>query len=298
MKKLFYLMSILFAFNIANLSSAALPNIVALVNDSPITLNEFQARKHMVMALNNIQTLNSTQEKQLDKAAIKALIDESLLKEYSNGKIVTPEEIDDAIENIEERNKMPKGYLLQFLKSQRVDVNSFRAQVESELLKMNILSQLSRSVAVSPKEIDAILLSTNTKDANILAQIYISKDKDAKTLKKMYNLQKSLKNCDNIKEAIYTSFATKELIEQNLSTIDPTLRTIINDLDINQTSSVFERQGSFQLVLVCQKTLIGMTLDDNNFVVNFLTNKKMSQKAKKLFEDLHKKAYIKVMLPK
>lgn len=294
MKKLFYLISILLAFSVAN---AALPNIVALVNDNPITLNEFQARKHMIIALNNIQTLNSLQEMQLNKAAIKSLIDERLIKEYSNEKTVAPEEIDSAIENIEERNKMPKGHLLQFLKSQRVAINSFRAQIESELLKMNILSQLSRSVAVSPKEIDAILLSTNSKDAKISAQIYTSKDKDEKTLKKMYNLQKSLKNCDSVKEAIYTSFATREVIEQNLSTIDPTLRTIIKDVDINQASSVFERQGNFQLVLVCEKKLVGITADENNYVTNFLTNKKMSQKAQKFFEDLHKKAYIKIMLP-
>jgi len=294
MKKLFYLISILFAFSAAN---AALPNIVALVNDKPITLNEFQTRKRMFMVLNNIQTLNNMQEMQLNKAAIKSLIDERLIKEYSNEKIVAPEEIDSAIENIEERNKMPKGHLLQFLKSNRVDINSFRAQIESELLKMNILSQLSRSIAVSPKEIDTILLSTNSKDAKISAQIYTSKDKDEKTLKKMYTLQKRLKNCDSVKEATYTSFATREVIEQNLSTIDPTLRTIIKDVDINQVSSVFERQGSFQIVLVCEKKLVDITADENNYVTNFLTNKKMSQKAQKFFEDLHKKAYIKIMLP-
>jgi gamma-glutamyl-gamma-aminobutyrate hydrolase PuuD len=48
---------------------------------------------------------------------------------------------------------------------------------------------------------------------------------------------------------------------------------------------------------MCNKKIVNITLDENNYVVNLLTNKKMSQKAQKYFEDMRKKAYIKIMLP-
>jgi len=40
-----------------------------------------------------------------------------------------------------------------------------------------------------------------------------------------------------------------------------------------------------------------VTSEENSYVVNLLTNKKMSQKAMKFFEDLRKKAYIKILIP-
>lgn len=294
MKKFFSIIAIIFAVTLAN---AALPNIVALVNDDPITLHEFLARKQMIMALNDIVHPDSQKDKQLNEIAIKSLIDELLIYQYSKGKRSTESEIAEAIATIEERNKMQKGQLIQYLKSKSVDVNSFKSQIGSEIIKMNIISSLSKGVAVSSKEVNQIILGSNAKDAEISAQIFVSKDKNDKTLQQMYNLQKRLKACPEVKNSLYKDFATLEVINQNLSTLDTALQTIIKDLDIGQKSSVFETQEGFKLILICDKKVINVTADENNYVINLLTNKKMSQKAQKFFDDMRKRAYIKIMLP-
>ncbi len=294
MKKFLYAIAVILSFAVAN---AELPNIVALVNEQPITLNEFLARKHMIMALNNISNPDSQKDKQLNEIAIKTLIDEALLYQYSKGKKVSDKEIAEAIETIEQRNKMPKGHLLQYLKSKSVDINSFKSQIGSEIIKMNILSGLTKSVVVSPKEVNQIILDTNAKEAKISAQVFISKDKQDKTIQQMYNLQKRLKSCSETKDSLYKDFATLEIINQNLSTLDHTLQTIIKDLDIGKKSNIFEMQDGFKLIVICDKKVINVTDDENNYVVNLLTNKKMSQKAQKFFDDMRKKAYIKIMLP-
>ena len=113
----------------------------------------------------------------------------------------------------------------------------------------------------------------------------------------MYGLQKRLTNCHDIKESLYKDFSTLEIVNQNLSTLDSTLQTILKDLNTGEKSSVFEMQDGFKLILMCNKKIVNITLDENNYVVNLLTNKKMSQKAQKYFEDMRKKAYIKIMLP-
>jgi parvulin-like peptidyl-prolyl isomerase len=294
MRRLLYLITIIFNFTIAK---AELPNIVALVNNQPITSCEFLARKHMIMVLNNIQYPDYQKNKQLDKVTIQSLIDESLLYQSVKNKEISDKELNEAIDSIEQRNKMPKGELIEFLKSKSVDINSFKSQIGAEIIKMNILSSFSRSVAVSPKEVNAIILSSNEKDAQISAQIFTSKDKQGKTLAKMYSLQKSLKNCRNVKKSLYKDFATIEEIDKNLSSLDPKLQIFIKDLSIDQKSSIFETQDGFKLILICDKKIINLTNDENSYLLNLLTNKKMSQKAQKFFDDMHKKAYIKIMLP-
>ncbi|ABV75293.1 hypothetical protein A1C_05205 [Rickettsia akari str. Hartford] len=295
MKKLILIIiTVFFTFNVAQ---ASLPNIVASVNDEPITLNEFRARKKMIMALNNVDGLTPSQDKQLSDLAIKSLIDESLLFQYAGDREIPQEEIDNAIKSIEDRNKMPQGSLLQYLESRSVNPNSFIAQIKSELIKMNILSSLSRSVQVSNKEIDAAILSSDQKDVEISMQVFTSQDSSKKAFTQMHHLKNRLKKCSDVKKSLYDNFATMEIITDKLSKIEGVKQTIVKDLSSDKASNVFEVNNKFEIILVCSKKILNVNEDENNYVVNFLTNKKISQKAQKMFENMRKKAAIKIMLP-
>lgn len=293
MKKLLLIITVFFTCS----AVAETSNIVALVNNEPITLNEFRARKKMIMALNNVEEVTPAQNKQLSDIAIKSLIDESLLFQYYGDKEISQEEIDNAIKSIEDRKKMPHGSLLQYLKSISVNPDSFISQIKSELIKMNVLSGLSRSVQVSNKEIDVAILSSYQKEVEVSMQIFTSKDKSDKTFAQMNNLKSKLKNCSDVKKSLYENFATMTVITDKLSKIEEAKQTIVKDLNPNQTSNVFEKYNEFEIVQVCTKKILNISEDENNYMVNFLTNIKISQKAQKFFEDMHKKAYIKITLP-
>ncbi|HJD60874.1 MAG TPA: SurA N-terminal domain-containing protein [Rickettsia endosymbiont of Columbicola hoogstraali] len=293
MKKLLLIITVFFTCS----AVAETSNIVALVNNEPITLNEFRARKKMIMALNNVEEVTPAQDKELSDIAIKILIEESLLFQYYGDKEISQEEIDNAIKSIEDRNKMPHGSLLQYLKSRSVNPDSFISQIKSELIKMNVLSGLSRSVQVSNKEIDVAILSSDQKEVEVSMQIFTSKNKSDKTFAQMNNLKSKLKNCSDVKKSLYENFATMTVITDKLSKIEEAKQTIVKDLNPNQASNVFEKYNEFEIVQVCTKKILNISEDENNYVVNFLTNKKISQKAQKFFEDMHKKAYIKITLP-
>jgi len=294
MRKLLLIIAVFFTFNVAYAEPS---NIVALVNNEPITLNEFRTRKKMIMALNNVEEVTPAQDKQLSDLAIKSLVDESLLFQYYGDREIPQEEINNAIKSIEDRNKMPHGSLLQYLKSRSVNTDSFISQIKSELIKMNILSGLSRSVQVSNKEIDTIILSSDQKDVEISMQIFTSKDKSNKAFSQMNNLKNKLKKCTTVHKSLYDNFATMTEVTDKLSNIEGMKQTIVKDLNLDQASNVFEKDNKFEIVLVCTKKILNVSEDENNYVINFLTNKKISQKAQKFFEDMHKKAYIKIMLP-
>ncbi|MFV9874404.1 MAG: SurA N-terminal domain-containing protein [Rickettsia conorii subsp. raoultii] len=294
MRNLLLIITVFFTFNVAQ---ASLPNIVASVNDEPITLNEFRARKKMIMALNNVESLTPAQDKQLSDLALKSLIDESLLFQYAGDREILQEEIDNAIKSIEDRNKMPHGSLLQYLKSRSVNPDSFISQIKSELIKMNILSSLSRSVQVSNKEIDVAILSSDQKDVEISMQVFTSKDGGNKAFTQMNNLKNRLTKCADVKKSLYDNFATMQIITDKLSKIEGVKQTIVKDLTPDKASNVFKVNNKFEITLVCSKKILNVNEDENNYVVNFLTNKKISQKAQKMFENMRKKAAIKIMLP-
>lgn len=293
MKKLLLIITVFFTCS----AVAETSNIVALVNNEPITLNEFRARKKMIMTLNNIEEVTPAQDKQLSYIAVKSLIDESLLFQYYGDREIPQKEIDEAIKSIENRSKMSRGFLFEYLKSRSVSIDSFISQVKSEVIKMNILSGLSRSVEVSNKEIDTIIISSDQKDVEISMQVFTSKNNDSKAFAQMNSLKDKLRSCSTVNKSLYDNFATMTEATDKLSNIEGTKQTIIKDLEPNKVSNIFEKDDKFEMILICSRKILNISEDENNYVVNFLTNKKISQKAQKFFEDMHKKAYIKIMLP-
>ncbi|MGI4775405.1 MAG: SurA N-terminal domain-containing protein [Janthinobacterium lividum] len=294
-----YIMKILslLIISIASIVNSHGEEIVALVNNEPITSYEFEARKKMLLKLNNIQDPDHKTINELNKFVINSLVDETILSQHAlkiGGKI-SKEELEEAITIIEKRNNMPKGYLLNSLGDDAIR-SSFRSQIRSELIKMNIMSQLSRSVTISSKEIDGIILAANSKAIKVSAEIYTSKDKDEKAFKKMQALSRKLKLCGAIKPIVYGGFANYSKMEGNLDTQDSQTQIIIKDLKINTSSVVFETNEGFKTILLCNKEFDQISDEESNYVTNFLTNKKMSQKAQKFFDTLRKKSYIKIMM--
>ena len=92
MKKLIGIIVIL----LSNSVFAALPDIIALVNDQPITKYDFESRKKMVMVLNNIDNSSPAVDATLNNGIINVLIEEELLNQHaaSVGGKITSTQID------------------------------------------------------------------------------------------------------------------------------------------------------------------------------------------------------------
>lgn len=282
-------------FFVMFLAQAKAQNIVALVNDNPITSHELESRQRMLMIMNNIRNPDPKTIKELNDYALQTLIDDSILAQHAIkvGGRVSEEEIIEAISSIEKRNNLPAGQLIKSFSDKAIE-KSFKAQIKTELIKMNILSYISKSITVSPKEINSAILTSDTKDLKVIAKVFISREKDVKSLTKMNNLRKKIKNCNNVAKADYEKFASMIDIDENISSLDSQIRTIIKDLDLNQMSKVFETTEGFKIAMVCNKEFSNVTSEDNTYITNFLTNKKMSLKAQKFFDALRKKTYIKI----
>jgi len=272
-------------------------DIVAIVNDKPVTMYEFNSRKQMVIALNKIDNSNPQVNSQLNKDVLNILIEEELLTQHAEkvGGKISKAEIDNAISTIEERNKMPKGHLLQHLKELGVNTDSFRKQIKSELIKYNIINILSNSVSVSPKELDIAVINSGYDDFDITAWQFTSFDSNDNSLKQMKKLSKRISSCDKLEEKLYNSFATSTQLNCKLKDLNDKTKSVFLDTKENSSSEIYQEDDKFKLIFVCAKKS-SISGNDINKVKIFLSNNKMSKKAAKFFKDLKSKAYIKILL--
>ena len=272
-------------------------DIVAIVNDKPVTMYEFNSRKQMVIALNKIDNSNPQVNSQLNKDILNILIEEELLNQHAEkvGGKISKAEIDNAISTIEERNKMPKGHLLQHLKELGVSIDSFRKQIKSELIKYNIINILSNSVSVSPKELDIAVINSGYDDFDITAWQFTSFDSNDNSLKQMKKLSKRISSCDKLEEKLYNSFATSTQLNCKLKDLNDKTKSVVLDTKENSSSEVYQEDDKFKLIFVCAKKS-SISGNDINKVKIFLSNNKMSKKVAKFFKDLKSKAYIKILL--
>ncbi len=294
MKKI--LVSFVLLFSIS--AFAELPGIIALVNDQPITKYDFVARKKMAIVLNSIDNSDPNVDRQLNSDILRILVDEELLAQHAEkvGGTISAEAITDAINSIEQRNKMPKGGMKSHLRAKGVDFNVFKQQIRGELIKNQIITSLSNSISISPSEVDVAVIHSANQGFNVEAWVFTSTANDDKTLSQMQTLKKRFTSCDKVEEKLYNSFADAEKFDRKLKQMPSATRSIILDTKVGSSSSIYKENDKFKMVFVCKKEST-VSSNDLSRLKEFLSNKRMSKKAAKFFKDMKSKAYIKVMIP-
>lgn len=293
MKRLISIFIVLFSFN----TLADLPDVVAFVNDQPITKYDFESRKKMIVVLNNIDISDPGVNGKVSSDILNMLIEEELLNQHAEkvGGEISEKEVDDAIFSIEQRNNMPKGGMKEHMKENNIDIYSFRKQIRGELIKSNIINSLSQSVSVSPNEMDIALINSY-QDFDIEAWVFTSKSGDEKSKSNMQLLKKRLSSCNKVDDKLFANFADGEKFDRKLSKLPPKTQSVVLDTKVGASSNIYKQGDLFKMVFVCKKES-GVSKNDLSKIKSFLSNKKMSKKAAKFFKDMKVKSNIKIMIP-
>lgn len=133
--------------------------IAAIVNDAVISAYDLDQRLGLVLATAGVPPTRENIER-IRPQILRALIDETLqIQEARKNKIeVTPEEVDEAIERLGQRNGMSMAQIEQFLKSANVDISTLRQQVYAELAWNELVrSRFGPRVTVTDSEVDTVL---------------------------------------------------------------------------------------------------------------------------------------------
>lgn len=126
-------------------SAVIVDRIVAVVNDSIITMSELNAAK--ALAKDSLGSASDTDDVKLESTVLDGLIEQKLVKQASDraGIEVTEIEIDKAIEDVKKNNRLTQDKLLLALASSGLTYKEYRHQIMEQLRQLKFVNQRFRS---------------------------------------------------------------------------------------------------------------------------------------------------------
>lgn len=137
-------------------SAQEVMRIAAVVNDEVISIFDLITRIDIVIASSNLKD-SPELRRQIAPQVLRTLIDERLeVQEAVRLDIgVSEDELESAINAVEQNNKLPSGGLERFIEARRLDRSAFIDQIRVELLWSKVIRlRLGSSITVSDDEID------------------------------------------------------------------------------------------------------------------------------------------------
>lgn len=280
-------------------SKAALADkIVAVVDESPITSSEVQNLKNILTYFGSLEEVKKNGPEVMSKLLLNSAITDKIIENYASksGIKVHDSEIDAMLKSLADSKKITsKEMIRQFSDRFSVSEKDLRSKLAVEVLRSKIVREVvSRDVEIREKDVETLALTTNYRDATLNLKIITAKDNSDKSFKEMEKLKRKIKNCKQAKRLRMRKFAELSEITTRLSKLSPTMQTLVRDLPLDKASDVIEDE-KIRIVLVCERNIDEISSQDNYNLTNFLGNKKLQIESQKFFQDLRKKAYIKII---
>ena len=139
--------------------------IAAVVNDEIISYYDLESRIKLTIYSSKMQDTPAVRQR-LARQILRILIDESLKRQAGDEKNISARdrEVDAQIEQIEKSNNMPKGALNVFFRQQRIDPETLRNQIRTQIVWSKLIGRtMRRHVNIGEEEIDEQLESMKSK---------------------------------------------------------------------------------------------------------------------------------------
>ncbi|HEV2675929.1 MAG TPA: peptidylprolyl isomerase [Aliidongia sp.] len=155
--------------------------IAAVVNDDVISMSDVDDRVRLVIASTNLQT-DPRVTQQVRAQVLRTLIDEKLELQEAKKETVSVglQDVTEAMSNIEQQNKMPKGGIDTFLKNHNINRQTMVDQITAQIAwAKTVRRRFMHSVIVSDEEISEQLKEEQAnagKPLSRVAEIYLSVD--------------------------------------------------------------------------------------------------------------------------
>ncbi len=177
--------SLLFiALLLLNLSANA-GQIVATVNDQPISSFDAEARAKLI-SIQNSTPITKEKKKEYVQSALEALINDRVkISEASKkGFTVSEKEIQEAVFHLEVQNGMKKGSMENMLKKNQIPFQILKDQIKADLMWLQVIQQNKKSLLPpSQKEIETLKANIKKElraEGFYVAEILIEDEKKAK----------------------------------------------------------------------------------------------------------------------
>ena len=285
---------ILLYFACANIGFATQKDIVALVNDVPITAYELETRKALLITTHNVSFSNKQEELQFKQVVLNQLIEAILLKQHSAamGVNINEENIDNMIRAMEKHNKMPEGGIESLLEEKGVSVESYRNQLAYELLKNNIWDMVSIETDISDSETLEFIVNNNKFEFDIDLFLFKIEKANQANYQKLQKIRQKLLSLNVEQIETYQPYGISGITRiKKVEQLPDVMQTVLHNTAAGQVSDIFKDDNSYNIMFVAKKDLRA-NKDDLSAVKEEIANARIARKVDVFLKRLRSNAHI------
>lgn len=131
--------------------------IVAIINDSIITLSELNAATAVAVDKLGVKAGAGEKEQEIKGKILDSLIEQKLVKQASDkaGIEVSEREVENAIDDVKAQNKMTQKTLLLALAQSGLTYNEYKEQIKEQIRQVKYINKEFRSkISIQPEDIE------------------------------------------------------------------------------------------------------------------------------------------------
>jgi peptidyl-prolyl cis-trans isomerase SurA len=242
-------------------------NIIALVNDQPISVYDLDQRVGLIMVTSNIPD-TAEMRKKVREQALEQLETEQIQRQESqkNDITVSTPEVDKRVKDIIGDSNISEEQLKDILKQGHVSMATFRSQIANQILwQKAVQAMYAGRVNIAPETVNAEMARIRASAGKVhyaVAEIFVAVDnpeQDEKARKDIQGLHEQIKAGAPF-QAIARQFSQSPSAAQggNIGVIydgqlAPELNTALGKMKTGELSEPIRATGGYYLVMLLQR---------------------------------------------
>lgn len=275
-----------------NVCFANTNRIIAVVNKTPITTFDLNQTRDTLILLYGIEETNAQISKQLYAKAQEVIIMQNLLKQEAKKLqiVVSEKELENQISQIEKSKHLPNGFFKGLFKENGLDYRYFENKISTETIIQKLQQNFVSLNQVNNDDINQLAINNLFKPAKFLLKTFsINGDKD---YKQFISLHKKVNSCTAIPK-LDKKFQYSE-IETEINKLPPMVKISVQNLAVNETSSILKTGEGFEFFLVCNKQVENLSEQEIAALADSILGNKVNAEMQRFYANIKRNAYIKI----
>lgn len=296
--------ALLFAAGLQRAHAQEEQRIMVLVNETPISAFDIAQRTRFIAV-----TTRQKPSAALQKKATEELISEAIqLREArKNGVIITKEQIDQAVNNIAQRNNMTGAKLVAALAQLGVNERTFRQKFEAQLAWGRVVrGKFRNQVSIGGAQIDQALSDSGPGEGGKQTSVFqlqrvrlifsdsASQKKIAQRLVEAEQLRQRVKSCDGLEEATrrISGASIKAVGRKTANQIPQPSRAVLEVAKPGQLTPAYITATGVELYAVCSRRTVQANDGKREEVERQLRGQEFQILALRHLRDLRQEAFV------
>ena len=275
-----------------NVCFANTNRIIAVVNKTPITTFDLNQTRDTLALLYGIEETNAQISKQLYAKAQEVIIMQNLLK-YEAKKLqisISKDELANQISQIEKSKHLPNGFFKGLFKENGIDYQYFENKILTETIIQKLQQNFVSLNQVNNDDINQLAINNLFKPAKFLLKTFSTDGSN--DYKQFISLRKKVKSCTAIPK-LDKKFKYSE-IETEINKLPPMVKISVQNLAVNETSSILKTDEGFEFFLVCNKQVENLSEQEIAALADSILGNKVNAEMQRFYANIKRNAYIKI----